>query len=205
MSTKPSTPSAPNVIVKGAASGQCLRVCNGGSIMAPDAARTILPPGTLLKPAFLSGIRPEVIEGWKRLGAVEVARESAEEQRTGDIRDAQQLPIRTAPEGAALEQREILRVGGAENSAAATALHGEALANAANALGVELPGSKAPAPQDAPTDVQQGKWNLDPATLKDKTIDQLNTLIAGIDASVDPFDAVEIEEAIAFLSQNFGK
>jgi hypothetical protein len=205
MSTKPSPSSVPNIIVRGAASGQSLRVCNGGSIMAPDAARTVLPPGTVLKPGFLAGIKPSVIEEWKRLGVVEVARDTAEEERTGDIKDAQQLPIRTAPEGGALDQKEILRVGGAENSPAAVAVHGEALVSAANDLGVELPGSKIVAPQAAPTDVQQGKWNLDPATLQGKTIDQLNTLIAGIDASVEPFDAVEIEDAIAFLSQNFGK
>lgn len=199
MSTK-STP--PNVIVKGAASGQCLRVCNGQSIMAPDTARTILPPGTVLKPSFLAGIRPHVIEGWKRDGVVEVARDTAEEQRTGDVAKAQQIPVRTAKEGEGLTQAEILRLGGAENSGAAASAHAEALVEAAAKLGVELPTSKAVV-QDAPTNVQQGKWNVDPSTLTDKTIDQLNALIAGIDPTVEPFEAVEREEAVSFLSQNF--
>lgn len=46
-----------------------------------------------------------------------------------------------------------------------------------------------------------GKWNLDPATLSDKSIEQLNAMVLERDPKVKPFDTPE--EAMAFLSSDF--
>lgn len=45
------------------------------------------------------------------------------------------------------------------------------------------------------------KWIFDPATLTDKSVEELNVLIKENGPDVDPFDTVE--EAVAFLSQDF--
>jgi hypothetical protein len=46
-------------------------------------------------------------------------------------------------------------------------------------------------------------WNLDPAELSGKDIDDLNVMILERDDSIDPFETTE--EAVAFLSKDFGK
>ena len=48
-----------------------------------------------------------------------------------------------------------------------------------------------------------GPWNMDPASLKGKAVEDLNALILGKDKSVEPFETVK--EAVAFLSQSFEK
>lgn len=56
-----------------------------------------------------------------------------------------------------------------------------------------------------PPEIKQDKslWVFDPQSLAGKTLDQLNTLVKETDPKVEPFTTVE--EAIAFLSQDFGK
>jgi len=46
-----------------------------------------------------------------------------------------------------------------------------------------------------------GKWNLDPALLKGKSIEELNAIVIDRDAAVTPFD--EVAEAVKFLSSEF--
>ncbi len=63
----------------------------------------------------------------------------------------------------------------------------------------------APATVDGPKVNASGnptsKWIFDPATLTDKSVEELNVLIKENGPDVDPFDTVE--EAVAFLSQDF--
>lgn len=58
--------------------------------------------------------------------------------------------------------------------------------------------SKKPA---APVTQVRSLWNLDPALLKSKTIDQLNVMVQERDNAVEPFSTTP--EAVAFLSQDF--
>ena len=48
---------------------------------------------------------------------------------------------------------------------------------------------------------QVGPWIFNPADLQGKPLEELNVLIAARDDTVEPFGTVE--EAIAYLSQNF--
>lgn len=47
------------------------------------------------------------------------------------------------------------------------------------------------------------KWSIDPASLTSKTLDELNVMILERDEKIEPFETPE--EAVAFLSQDFGK
>ena len=56
----------------------------------------------------------------------------------------------------------------------------------------EVPAAKANA---------SGKWNLDPATLEGKTLEQLNIQALEIDPSISPF--ADVAEAVAMMSMDF--
>lgn len=47
----------------------------------------------------------------------------------------------------------------------------------------------------------KSQWTLDPDTLKDKSLDDLNVMVLERDSSVEPFETEE--EAIAYLSQDY--
>lgn len=67
--------------------------------------------------------------------------------------------------------------------------------------GITTTSSAAPAPVD---DVKtNGRWNFDPLMLNAKALEQLNAMIMERDPKTPPMPTKE--EAVAFLSQDFGK
>lgn len=62
---------------------------------------------------------------------------------------------------------------------------------------------RGPNPQGGPIVQAKTPWTYDPSTLSGKTVEELNVMIHETDDSVVPFETAE--EAIAHLSQEFGK
>jgi hypothetical protein len=147
-----------------------------GTIIVAPGKTINLGEGKVLRPRTViragdRGITDTNIDEWLRDGTVV-------EVNTGD--DVDDAEVRTRPRSPAVPSKEI-----------------------------ELKGSQGKgdllAPPDprtgAPHGRAEGKWAYDPDSLVGQSLTQLNSLVAGIDSSVPPFDTKE--EAIAQLSQDF--
>lgn len=66
--------------------------------------------------------------------------------------------------------------------------------------GGKLPDSSSRVPSGSKAQVT-GQWNKDPKTLKGKTLDELNTMIAEIDHEIEPAETIDI--AIQILSADY--
>ncbi len=68
-------------------------------------------------------------------------------------------------------------------------------------LTTQPPVKTSPAPEIPAIVQQESKWILDPETLKDKSIEELNVMVQERDADVEPF--LDTQTAAAWLSQDY--